>query len=153
MKIYVATSWRNPDQPSVVAALRAAGYTVYDFRNPAPGNHGFHWSEIDPAWKEWIPEEYRKALWHEKAEEGFASDMNALRECDAVVAVQPFGRSASLELGWAVGAGKLTILLLASGEPELMVKMCDHICLSVDEVLTCLAGSAGRVTLKQRELL
>jgi len=52
MSIYVASSWRNTHQPSVVAALREAGHDVYDFRNPRPGDHGFHWSMIDPDWKE-----------------------------------------------------------------------------------------------------
>ena len=33
-KIYVASSWRNPYQPEVVAALKKAGHEVYDFRNP-----------------------------------------------------------------------------------------------------------------------
>lgn len=47
MNIYVASSWRCEWQPAVVAALREAGYEVYDFRNP-PGNTGFHWSSIDP---------------------------------------------------------------------------------------------------------
>ena len=70
---------------------------------------------------------------------GFQKDMDALRRCDAVVAVQPFGRSASLELGWACGAGKFTILLLADGEPELMVKMCDHVCVDFSGVLAALS--------------
>ncbi|MFA5911876.1 MAG: hypothetical protein WC815_24115 [Vicinamibacterales bacterium] len=135
MIIYVASSWRNATQPAVVQALRSAGHQVYDFRNPRPGDHGFHWSEIDPNWEQWEPGEYREHLGHRIAIRGFASDMGALECCDAVVAVQPFGRSASLELGWACGAGKKTILLLAPGEPELMVKMCDHLALSLDEVL------------------
>lgn len=46
--IYVASSWRNPYQPVVVGELRFMGHEVYDFRNPEPGSHGFHWSEIDP---------------------------------------------------------------------------------------------------------
>ncbi|MCQ2145827.1 MAG: hypothetical protein MJY72_08790 [Bacteroidales bacterium] len=37
MKIYVASSWRNPHYPAVVAALRDAGFDVYDFRNPGDG--------------------------------------------------------------------------------------------------------------------
>jgi len=134
MKIYVASSWRNEKQPEVVATLRADGHEVYDFRNPAEGNHGFHWSDIDPEWKTWTPEQYRHHLQHRLAQDGFARDMNALRKADAVVAVQPFGRSASLELGWACGQGKQTILLLDSGEPELMVKMCSYICCTLDEV-------------------
>lgn len=47
MRIYVASSWRNKIQPSVVVALREAGHEVYDFRNPREGDTGFHWSDID----------------------------------------------------------------------------------------------------------
>lgn len=138
MKIYVASSWRNDYQPDVVRGLREVGHEVYDFKNPREGDNGFHWSEIDPAWKTWRPEVYRDALKHPIAERGFKSDFDALKWCDAVVAVQPFGRSASLELGWACGAGKFTVLLLDDGEPELMVKMCCRICLGLGEVLLAL---------------
>ncbi|KKM18567.1 hypothetical protein LCGC14_1664370 [marine sediment metagenome] len=138
MKIYVASSWRNEHQPEVVRVLRSMGHEVYNFRNPRKGDNGFHWSEIDPAWESWTPERYRECLSHPTAVAGFTSDMDALKWCEAVVAVQPFGRSASLELGWAAGMGKLTVLLLATGEPELMVKMCDHVCMEIEEVLTAL---------------
>jgi hypothetical protein len=138
VKIYVASSWRNKRQPSVVKELQDAGHDVYDFRNPAEGDHGFHWSEIDSEWESWTPAAYRVGLDHQLAIDGFRKDMAALKACDAVVAVQPFGRSASLELGWAAGAGKFTILLLADGEPELMVKMCDRICLDMRQVVQIL---------------
>jgi hypothetical protein len=118
----------------MVRILRAAEHEVYDFRNPREGDHGFSWAEIDPKWIDWTPEEYQKHLSHPLAEAGFQSDMAALHWCEAVVGVQPFGRSASLELGWAVGAGKLTVLYLSTGEPELMVKMVDHICTTFAEV-------------------
>jgi len=67
------------------------------------------------------------------------TDKQAMHWADAFVGVMPFGRSASLEMGWAAGAGKLTLLLLADGEPELMVKMLGHICVDLDEVLDALA--------------
>ncbi len=140
MKIYVASSWRNLYQQDMVHAVRKAGHEVYDFRNPREGDDGFQWSDIDPKWQDWTPAEYRDYLTHPIAQAGFKSDMDALRWCDTVVAVQPFGRSASLELGWAVGAGKPTILLLADGEPELMVKMCNYICVDLAEVLLILKG-------------
>ena len=146
MKVYVASSWRNSHQPEVVTALRRVGHEVYDFRNPRDGDNGFHWSEIDPQWRLWSPVQYRKGLDHPLAVSGFRSDMDALEWCEAVVAVQPFGRSASLELGWAVGAGKLTVLLLAHGEPELMVKMCDHVCVGVGEVLEALKAAEKEPT-------
>ncbi len=114
------------------------GHEVYDFRNPKEANTGFQWSDIDPKWQAWSPRQYRNSLDHPIAEAGFQLDIDALLWCDAVVAVQPFGRSASLELGWAAGAGKFTVLLLSEGEPELMVKMCDRICLGLGEVLLAL---------------
>lgn len=138
-KIYVASSWRNEYQQTVVKILERAGHEVYDFKHPKEGDSGFHWSEIDAAWKNWTPKEYRDCLDHPIAEAGYKSDFDAMQWADVFIGVQPFGRSASLEMGWAAGNGKKTILLLDDGEPELMVKMLDHICCSMDEVLAAIA--------------
>lgn len=141
MKVYLASSWRNTQQPSVVAALRAACFDVYDFRNPKPGDTGFSWSAIDPNWRDWTPLQYISALKHPIAQAGFKSDMDALRACDTCVLLLPSGRSAHLEAGWAAGAGKRTIVLQTSQEePELMALMCDSICTTVDEVIVTLLG-------------
>ena len=122
MKIYVASSWRNTFQPSVVAALRADGHEVYDFMD----SEGFHWSEVDPGWKSWadnVPR-FLKGLTHPCAERGFKRDMSSLIACDVCVYVMPCGVSASLECGFACGAGKLVIVYVpALREPDLMVKM------------------------------
>jgi len=139
MKIYVASSWRNDHQPAVVSDLREAGHDVYDFRHPREGDNGFHWSEIDPSWITWTRAEYRDALHHPVAQAGYVKDLAAMEWADAFVLVQPCGRSAHLELGWACGRGKRTIILLADGEPELMAKMADHICCDIDEVIAALA--------------
>ena len=135
MKIYVASSWRNPDQSKVVKRLRKEGHEVYDFRNPREGDNGFHWSDIDVNWEKWGPETLRECLNDPIAEKGYKSDCDGMIWADAFVGVMPFGRSASLEMGWAAGFGKTTILLLSDGEPELMIKMLDHICCSLDEVV------------------
>ena len=124
MKIYVASSWRNTFQPSVVKALREDGHEVYDFMD----SEGFHWTEVDEGWQEWpssIPK-YLKGLDHPCAIRGFNRDMTALRECEACVYVMPCGVSASLEAGWAKGAGKpLIVYVPGLKEPDLMVKMAD----------------------------
>src|SRR5688572_3102668 len=133
MRVFVSSSWRNERQPSVVAALRQAGHDVYDFRSPTDGASGFSWAEVDSDWLGWSPSQFRDHSSDPLVEQGFQNDMRALRECDALVMVQPCGRSAALELGWACGAGKATIVLLADGEPELMLKMADQFCLSVEE--------------------
>ena len=137
MKIYVASSWRNQYQPAVVKALRDAGHEVYDFRNPPNGGKGFHWSDIDKDWHGWSNVQYRQALEHPIAKAGFQSDMDGLLWCEVCVLVLPCGRSAHLELGWSIGDSKRTyILSIDSHEPELMYKMVDKICISIDELLS-----------------
>lgn len=152
MKIYVASSWRNPKQPEIVQAIRVLGHEVYDFRNPhatsdrgngAKGN-GFHWTEIDPNWQQWTPTELREALKTPRALDGFHSDYDALNWCDVCVMVpgDTAGRSMHIELGYAAGLGKRTIILLSSGEPELMYKIADHIAVDFVE-LSDLLGWVG----------
>lgn len=116
--IYVASSWRSPYQPGFVRRLKEYGYDVYDFRHPAPGNEGFSWSDIDPAWQNWTHKEYRIALRHPTAEQGFTHDMDALKACTTCILLLPCGRSAHLELGYAVGAGKHTMIFMPSSSRE-----------------------------------
>lgn len=137
-RIYVASSWRNVQQQAVVATLRAAGHEVYDFKNPRPGDSGFSWRDCDEAWESWDPRKFRAMLDHPIARAGFDSDFDAMKWATAFVLVLPCGRSAHLELGWAVGAGKPTTVLLADGEPELMYRMVDRLCVDLDEVLAFL---------------
>ena len=140
MKIYVASSWRNEQQQVVVARLRAAGHEVYDFKNPTLGDHGFSWRQISPKEPPWSATQTREILSHPVANHGYDLDFGAMRWADACVMVQPCGRSAAYELGWCVGAGKLTLVLLADGqEPELMFKGATHLCVSLDEVVKWLA--------------
>lgn len=147
MKIYVASSWRNPLQPDIVKILRAEGHEVYDFRHPhlGPGERGlgFQWSEIDPAWQSWSPSQYRDALKHPRARDGFAADLEGMRWADVGVLVMPCGRSAHAELGWMAGFGKCTMVLLADGEPELMYGLFDELCTSIDELLAALQERRG----------
>ena len=138
-KIYVASSWRNPHQPKIVDALREAGHEVYDFRNPAPDKSGFSWHDLDPFWTEWTADEYVAALHNPLAQAGYALDFEAMNWADTFVLVLPCGRSAHLELGWACGKGKESILQTCDGqEPELMAKMCDYICTSLQQVINTL---------------
>ena len=140
MKIYVASSWRNDFQPTVVEGLRAAGHEVYDFRNPPNGNGGFKWSDIDPKWESWDARDFRLKLDNDVAVKGFMSDMEGLEWCDICVLVLPCGRSAHLELGWAAGSNRHTIAYLVDGEPELMYKMVDHLVTSMQEMYAVIGG-------------
>jgi hypothetical protein len=130
MKIYVASSWRNEFQQAVVTRLRKIGHEVYDFRG-----EGFSWREVDVSWLSWSPSRYVEGLSHQCAERGFKRDMDALRWADATVMVMPCGPSASMEMGWSVGAGKPTAVYIPGlREPDLMVKMANLITVSLEDV-------------------
>lgn len=135
MRLYVASSWRNEQQPAVVDALRAVGHEVYDFRNPPHGRGGFAWSDIDPDWQSWTVEGYRAALEDPIAKAGFGSDWAGMTWAEAGVLVMPCGRSAHIEAGYFVGAGKPLFILLSDAEPELMYRMATALVLSVDELI------------------
>ena len=138
MRIYVASSWRNHRQPSIVAALKGEGHEVYDFRHPTEDNNGFDWADIDKNWKQWTPEQFRAALQHDIAIEGLAHDQAALENAEATVLVMPCGRSAHLELGVAIGLAQATSILLTDGEPELMYGLVDLITPDLSEIVTWL---------------
>ena len=147
--VYVASSWRNLMQQGVVYALRAAGIDCYDFRNPAPGDHGFSWRDIGgaptgdereeplPKGADLVPvDTYLTMIEHPVAIDGYQADFAAMEKADAFVLVLPCGRSAHLELGWAVGQGKRTAILLEDpAEPELMYRMVDHLAPTLIDLL------------------
>lgn len=138
-RVYVASSWRNPYQPEVVACLRAAGHEVYDFRDPEENPGGFHWADVDPDWQEWTVRDYIDHLDHPVAEKGFGADLRAMEWADACVLVLPCGRSAHTEAGWFAGRGLKTIVYIPEKqEPELMYKLFDAVVDTVDGILKLL---------------
>lgn len=133
IKVYVASSWRNERQQEVVAAIRKAGFEVYDFKKQ---DSAFEWSDIWPDWRNWQWKDFWLALVHPLAEKGFDFDYDALRECDCYVLLLPGGKSACLELGFAAGLGLTTFVMLDGAcEPELMYGMADYVCVGLDELI------------------
>ena len=132
MKVYVASSWHNRVYPEVVEVLRQAGHDVYDFRyqggsdsNPAEMTSGMLLEFLDQP----------------KVRSIFKNDMDALVASDAVVCVLPCGRSAHLELGYGIGAGKRTVLLWHDGDaPDIMHKAVDTIVFKVADIPVALTG-------------
>jgi nucleoside 2-deoxyribosyltransferase len=137
-RIYLASSWRNPNQPQAVSMLRGAGHQVYDFRNPRPGNTGFAWSEIDPDWLQWTPQALCEALFDPIAVKGFALDKQALDWANTGVLLLPCGRSAHIEAGYLIGQGKPVLVVLDTDrfEPELMYKLAANVVPDLSVMLT-----------------
>jgi hypothetical protein len=141
--VYVASSWRNPIQTAVVVALRVAKIECYDFKHPSGSGSqltstGFHWSEVGVNSQVETFDGYIEGLRHDRSKEGFAADMTALDKADCCVLVLPCGRSAHLELGYAIGKGKRTAILFDDPEqvtPELMYMACDYLSDSLFDLL------------------
>lgn len=141
-KVYVASSWRNEHQESLVKELRLLGYEVYDFKRPN-GGEGFQWTKIDENWQGWSMKEYRKALKNDYAQFGFNRDFDAMKAADICVLCLPCGRSAHLEAGWMKGAGKKVIAFVHPNdriEPELMYGLLDGVALCIQDVANLLKG-------------
>ena len=112
MRIYVASSKSNTYRPAVVARLRGLGHQVYDHRE-----HGFSWEEVSPDWESWTADDYRTAIdLYEVCGEAFSDNFEALAKANALVMVMPCGPGAHMELGWAMGRGKLAAVYIPDEE-------------------------------------
>jgi nucleoside 2-deoxyribosyltransferase len=135
LRIYLASSWRNAAYPDVLAALRAAGHDVYDFRSG-----GFSWKNVDPNYLNWSNAEFVDRVNNYAANGQFNADLNALDECDTLVLLQPCGRSAHLEAGYCVGKNKQVIVFLdGKSEPELMYRLTSGFVDNIESLLSALS--------------
>ena len=90
---------------------------------------------------DWSPQQYRENLNHPKAVRQFGNDIETMESCDACVLVLPCGRSAHTEAGWFAGRGKKVLAYIPEKqEPELMYKLFDNVCCSIEELLEQLHG-------------
>ena len=83
---------------------------------------------------------------HDLAKRAFQADFDGLNEADAVVLVMPCGRSAHLELGWAIGQGLPTAVLYeddCSCDPELMIKMTDFRSTDLGDIVEFLSSATA----------
>ena len=90
---------------------------------------------------DWSPQQYRENLNHPKAVRQFGNDIETMESCDACVLVLPCGRSAHTEAGWFAGRGKKVIAYIPEKqEPELMYKLFDGVCCTIEELIEALNG-------------
>lgn len=140
-KVYLIGSLREPRVHDVAMAMRAKGYEVFDdWRSPGP-EADEHWESYEKA----RGRTYIEALYDSHAENVFEYDQKHLAAADAVVLVLPAGKSAHLELGWAVGKGKPSYILM-NGEPErydIMYRFATKVVMTLDELLEELPGSTN----------
>ena len=106
--VYVVGSLHNPLVTEVANRLREAGHEVFDdWHAPGPDTDSF-WREYE----EGRGRTYIEALAGKHAKNVFDFDMVNLHAADTVVLILPTGKSAHMEIGYAVGVGKDCYIIL-----------------------------------------
>lgn len=131
--IYLVGALKNPEIPHLAQTLRKEGYAVFaEWHNPGP--------EADMCWQEHEKlkgSTYKEAMAGSHVENVFYYDQAYIDLADVVVLVMPAGRSGHLELGYAAGSGKKTLILLDQ-EPDrydIMPRFATGICNNLNELL------------------
>lgn len=133
MKVYVIGSLRNDFVPHLGIELRKHGFDCFD-------DWHSNGREADDRWQGYEQRRGRSfadALKAPVAQNTFGLDKRMLDWCDAAVLVLPAGKSAHMELGYAIGRGKLGYILLDK-EPErfdVMYAFAEAVVGTVDELL------------------
>ena len=131
--VYLISSLRNREATQNIAlGLRKAGWDVFDdWLAPGP--------RADDEWKEYEElrgRSYEEALKGYAAQHVYEFDKYHLDRCDTSLLVMPAGKSAFLELGYTVGRGKPTFLLI--DEPDrwdVMMQFVDEIAFNAEDLL------------------
>ncbi len=108
MKVYLIGSLRNPRIPAIARELRSVGLHVFDDWYAAGPEADDCWQKYEQAKGNAFP----LALYGQAANHVFEFDRDHLLSSDVVILVTPAGKSAHMELGWALGKGKKGYVLL-----------------------------------------
>lgn len=131
--VYLVGALKNPDIPQLAKTLREEGYEVFaEWHNAGP-RADMHWQDHE----KFKGSSYKEALAGPHVENVFYYDQAYIDLADIVVLVMPAGKSGHLELGYAAGGGKKTIILLDE-EParyDIMPRFADTICNNVSELI------------------
>lgn len=130
--VYIIGSLRNEAVVKVGNKLREVGIEGFDdWSSPGP--------EADDYWKKYSEargQTYLEALNSWSAKHVFAFDKHHLDRCDAAILVCPAGKSCHLELGYMVGSGKPTWVLMDDPERwDVMYQFATGVSYDIDEIV------------------
>lgn len=132
MVVYIIGSLRNPLIPEIANKIQAAGHEAFADWYGA----GY---EADDKWKEYNEargRSYLDALHSHGARAVFEFDKKHLERADAVILIAPAGKSGHMELGWALGKGKLGYYLLDNPDRwDVMLSFATLVTDKLDEIL------------------
>ena len=134
-RIYLIGSMRNENIPLLGRRLRALGHEVHDeWYAPGP-NADDYWRDYETA----KGNTFVDAIKGRHAEEVFNYDKKYIDKADCVVLLMPAGKSAHLEMGYAVGQHKETHIVLDDPDRwDIMYRFLDHVWANEDELVAYL---------------
>lgn len=133
MKFFIASPWKNKAQvEQLTEELEHMGHSAYSFVKS--GANLLTGKPIEDEMKE-----FSEALMNWKADDRIAniaeSEVQALREADAVILLLPAGDSSHMEAGIGYGMGKRMILIGPVEKPEIIYLLFNHVYLDVSSFL------------------
>lgn len=134
-KLYLIGSLRNPKVQELAAAFRKAlpGWEVFDDWQAAGPEADDYWRDYEKA----KGHDFQKALEGHAAKHVFEFDKHHLDTSDAAILILPAGKSGHLELGYMVGKGKYTAIML-DDDPErydLMYLFADRVTRDIKDIV------------------
>ena len=111
--VYLVGSLRNPQVPLMAKRLRESGFEVFDDWYAAGPGADDAWRDYERAKGHTLPQALKGAA----GQNVFQFDRRHLVDATSVVLLLPAGKSAHLELGWAIGKNKHSAVFLGD-EPD-----------------------------------
>lgn len=146
MRVYVASSKKNPRVTEIMDLARAHGHRVLDWaRGSADVDEEKAWTEWyakTEGYEKWSPAKHVDFMGDPQMLEINERDGSEMRSVDAGIVVLPAGRSAHLEIGWLAGAGVPTCAFFSGPgiDPEPMLHQLDFYTDRVDVLFNWLRG-------------
>ena len=142
MKFFIASPWRNKDAVrALAAALTASGHAVYSFLDS-----GANLATGTSVMEEFKQFSHSMENWEDdpSIERIFVSEMQALKDSDALILLKPAGRSSLTEAGIAYGMGKRLVLIGLVEHPEVIYRICGSRYPNIEAFLGDVDGLATR---------
>jgi hypothetical protein len=124
MRFFIASPWRNKDAvQTLIDALTARGHAAYSFLD-----NGANLATGISVMEEFKQFSHSVENWEDdpSIERIFVSEMQALKDSDALLLLEPAGHSSLTEAGIAYGMGKRVVLIGLVEHPEIVYKICGN---------------------------
>ncbi|KZL17640.1 hypothetical protein PsAD2_02976 [Pseudovibrio axinellae] len=136
-RILIAPTTSKSVKDKLSKLLRDENHAVIDSNKNA-----LDWSDVDPAYSNWTPQEAMSSLLEDTAVKSAYADLERdMRSADACLLFFPASQDAALMAGWFVAHQKNVVgVVSGNGNLPTLAFMTTDLCLNVDEVVEAFSG-------------